>query len=112
MLPWLQVLAFVPLAAAARIRRVERRTIARLTDAGANVAERGILLQRAGLVDGFVFRRLLRAEVLQPAGNDRYYLNSAAYERFRGARRRRALVVLTIMLIIVAALYFRGDLAS
>jgi hypothetical protein len=112
MLPWLQVLAFAPLAAAARVRRVEHRTVARLKDAGANVAERGILLQRGGLVNEFVFRRLLRAEALQPAGNDRYYLNSAAYERFRVVRRRRALFVFTIVLIIVAALYFRGDLAS
>jgi hypothetical protein len=109
---WIRVLAFLPLILAGRMRRAERRTIARLKDAGATVAERGVLLQRDGVINEFVVRRLERAGVVKDAGNDRYYWDGAAYERLRGARRRRAAVVFGLLLLIAAALYFRGDFSS
>jgi len=105
----LQYVAFVPLALAAAVRRSERRTIARLHEAGANTAERAILLDTRRPLSGFTHRRLERAGVLQPAGNDRYYLSDAAYETFSTRRRTRAMVVLTLLLIGIAILYFRGD---
>ena len=111
MAPWIQACLFVPVALVARIRGVERRTIARLKDAGANTRERGILLERQGVLNEFVVRRLLRAGVLQEAGNDRYYWQSAAYDSFCRARRRRAFIVFAVVFVIGAALYVRGDLS-
>jgi len=93
---------------ALRTRRAERRTIARLTEAGANTAERAILLEEGGKVSAFVYKRLGRAGALVPAGNDRYYLNQAAYDAFRGRRRTRGLIVLAALLGIIAVLYFSG----
>jgi hypothetical protein len=105
----LQFVAFVPLVLAAAIRRSERRAITRLEEAGANTAERAILLETRGPLSSFTHHRLERAGVLKAAGNDRYYLNGAAYEAFRTRRRTRALVVVTLLLIGIAMLYFRGE---
>lgn len=91
-----------------RLRRIERRTIARLRDAGANLAERGILLEPGGSIVAFVYRRLSRAGVLVSAGNDRYYLDEAAYDAFRARRRRRALIVLGAIVVILLVMYMRG----
>jgi hypothetical protein len=108
MLPLLRIVALLPMMVAARMRRIERRTIARLTDAGANTAERAILLEHGGAVSNFVYRRLTSAGALVATGNDRYYLSRPGYQTFRGRRRKRALVVLTALAAIVAAMYFLG----
>jgi hypothetical protein len=110
MLQVFRAFAFVPAVLAARLRRIERRTIARLKDAGANLAERGILLEEGGPLTQFVYRRLAAAGVLIPAGNDRYYLDEAAYDAFRGRRRRRALIVLGVLLVVLLMLFMRGVL--
>ena len=107
----ISLLALVPLIFAGRMRRVERRTLARLRDAGATLPERAILLEPGGPVTDFVHERLARAHVLRAAGNDRYYLDVAAYDGFIGRRRRRALMVLAGILGILALMYF-GGLAS
>ena len=80
----------------------------RLTEAGANVGERAILLEQGGAMSDFVYERLTRAGVLVFAGNDRYYLNQQAYDAFRGRRRRRAIIVSTVMAVIFVVLYFFG----
>jgi hypothetical protein len=108
MLPLLRALAFVPMVLAARMRRIERRTIARLTDAGANTVERAILLEQGGPVSNFVYKRLTTAGVLVFSGNDRYYLNQPAYDAFRTRRRRRAMVVLVVLAVISVLAYMSG----
>ena len=102
-------LAFVPMALAGRMRRIERRTIARLSDAGANTAERAILLEGDGKLRQFVHARLERAGALIGAGNDRYYLSRPAYDTFRGRRRLRAAVVVLAVAIVGVTMYFRGE---
>jgi hypothetical protein len=106
---FLRVLAFLPLLVAARLRQIERRTIARVTEAGADTAERAVLLEDTGQLGAFVQRRLERAGALIAAGNDRYYFDRAAYAAFRGRRRKRALVVITVLVIGLIAFYFRRD---
>ena len=107
---WLPPLVIAPIAFAAVVRRLERRTIQRLTDAGANTAERGILLED-GRLARLVHGRLQRAGALQAVGNDRYYLLMDAYERFRGRRRVRAWIIVTFLLLAVATVYFSGGFA-
>ena len=90
--------AFCAAGVAARMRRVERRTIARLTDAGANTAERAILLERGGRLHEFVYRASdERRGAASGPGNDRYYLNAGRLRRVsrpappaRAGRRRSA----------------------
>jgi hypothetical protein len=108
MLPLLRALALVPLALAGRLRRIERRAIDRFHAAGANNAERAVLLEDGGALTAFVHRRLADARAIVPAGNDRYYLNQDAYDLWCRRRRRRATVALAIALIISVVLYFRG----
>jgi hypothetical protein len=108
MLALLRVLAILPMMFAARLRRIERRAIERLKGAGADTAERAILLQNSGVVSDFVYRRLGKAGAIVPANNDRYYLNERAYETFRGRRRRRAVVAVMAVLVIIAVLYAQG----
>ena len=105
---WLRALSFIPFALAATIRGIERRAIARLRDAGATTAQRAILMDRDGLLTGFVHRRLERAGVLQPAANDRYYLNETGYDAFHTRRRRRAIGALIILAGAFAVMYFGG----
>jgi hypothetical protein len=107
---WLRLLVIAPIAFAAVVRRLERKTIERLTDAGANTAERGILLED-GRLARLVQGRLARAGALQAVGNDRYYLLMDAYERYRGRRRGRAWIIVAILLLAVATVYFSGGLA-
>jgi hypothetical protein len=107
---WLRLLVIAPIAFAAVVRRLERKTIERLTDAGANTAERGILLED-GRLARLVQGRLARAGALQAVGNDRYYLLMDAYERYRGRRRVRAWIIVAILLLAVATVYFSGGLA-
>jgi hypothetical protein len=110
MLEWVQLLVIAPIALAAVVCRLECKTIQRLTDAGANTAERGILLQD-GRLARLVQGRLQRAGALQAVGNDRYYLLMDAYERYRGRRRVRAWIIVTLLLLGVATVYFSGGLA-
>ena len=107
---FLPALALLPLLVAARMRRVEGGMLARLHDAGATSGERGILMPQDGFFNRLVFNRLRRAGVLQHAGNDRYYVDDAAYGRFRTGRRRRAMATVAMLLIGIALLYLRGDL--
>jgi hypothetical protein len=104
-------LLFVPILVAARIRGIERRTIARLRDAGADTAERAILLEPGGRLAQWVYRRLQRAQALRPDGSDRYYLYGPGYDAFRQRRRRRALFVLSAVFITTAILFLAGVLS-
>ena len=105
----LRILAFVPMLLAARLRRIEQRTVSRATAAGATTAERAVLLQPSGQLGEFVHGRLLRNGVLLEAGNDRYYFSPAAYDAFRARRRKRALWIIVALLISIAILILRGD---
>jgi len=111
MLSILRPLAFLPMLLAAYLRRAERRMIGRLQEAGADRAERAILLDTGGPIERFVHGRLERAGALHSAGNDRYYLYPAGYERFRGRRRVRALIALAVLASVVAGLYWGGMLS-
>jgi hypothetical protein len=110
MADWARLLVIAPIALAAIVRRLERRTIQRLTDAGADTAERGILLED-GRLARLIRGRLERAGALRAAGNDRYYLLMDAYERYRGRRRLRAWVIVALLLLAVATVYFSGGFA-
>jgi hypothetical protein len=105
---WLRALSFIPLALAARVRQVERRTIARLTDAGASRMDRAILLEREGPVAGFVHHRLVRAGVLKGAANDRYYWDELAYRELIRRRHRRAMIVGGSLVLMTTMIYLAG----
>ena len=106
-----QLLAVIRMTLAGAVRRSERRAIARLREAGADTAERAIVLETRRPLSGCAHHRLVRSGGLQPAGNDRYYWHEAAYDAYRSRRRTRALVLMALLLIGIAILYFRGDVS-
>lgn len=105
----LQTLAVLPMVFGAAMRRVERRTMARVADAAATTPERAVMLEQAGRLAGVVHSRLQRNGVLIEAGNGRYYFSPVAYEAFRGRRRKRALVIISIAVIALAGVLYWGN---
>ena len=93
------------------MRQIERRTIKRLKDAGAQTGTAAIPLEEHGIVADFVHRRLQQAGALHTIANDRYYLNQARYDAFRRRRRKRAALVILLLLAGMTALYVRGDIS-
>jgi hypothetical protein len=91
---------------AARLRGIERRAIDRLRAAGANTAERAILLEQGKGLSAFVYRRLSNERALVAAGNDRYYLDEGAYDRFEARRRLRAQVVLIAVVVFAVVVWY------
>jgi hypothetical protein len=107
----IQAAPFLPLVVAARLRGIERKAIARLTDAGANTAARAIQLEQGGRLRHVVHYRLKRAGVLRNAAGDRYYFDQAGYDALRRRRRMRAMAVIGLLLIGLALGYYRGVFA-
>lgn len=89
---------------AAKIRREERRLVDRLRDRNALTRERASALSVSGLVQTWVYERLVRNEVIRTA-NAGAYLDESGYAAFRNRRRRRAAVVLGILVVGMAAFY-------
>jgi hypothetical protein len=107
MLPLLRVLAFVPMVVAARIRREERRLVDWFRARGAFDAQRAVTVNAGGRISGFVHRRLEGAGAIRSAGN-RFYFDEESYAAFRARRRKRAFVVLTLVIIAVGIGFLTG----
>ena len=107
MVPLLRALAFVPMVIAARIRREERRLVDRFRARGAFDQERAVTVNAGGAISGFVHRRLEGVGAIRPAGN-RFYFDEDSYAGFRARRRKRAFVVVTLVVIAVGIGFLTG----
>lgn len=110
MLPLLRLLVFLPMILAAKVRREERRMIRRHRDDGAVNPDHVATAESGSRVTRWVRDRLARNGVLKltPAGS---YLDETAYSAYRWRRRRRALVMVTLVLVGFGIALFRGDVA-
>src|SRR5262245_26257091 len=106
-MPWIRVLAFVPMLIAAKVRREERRLVEWFRERGAFDEERAVAISAGGGITGFVQRRLERAGVIRPAAR-RYFFDEERYAAFRSRRRMRAFVVLTILVIGIGIGFLTG----
>lgn len=75
-----------------------RQAVSRFREAGATAPEHARSLSELGICNGKSIKLLRRRGVLVDAGSERYYLDEAAYERWRKRRR----IILAVMLVIVA----------
>jgi hypothetical protein len=75
-----------------------RQTVSRFRDAGVTAPEHAKSLSDLNIRNGRAIRLLRRREVLVDAGSERYFLDEAAYERWRKRRR----IILAVMLCVVA----------
>ncbi len=106
MTEWLQIVA-VPLALVAVIlRRTERRTVSALKSAAANSEASAIELPTLNRLSRWQIRRLEKSGALVETSVNRCYFNPSGYTAFRGARRRRAMVVVPVIVVTVLVLWY------
>ena len=79
----------------------EREIVEAFRDVGAVSPETAVTLDQAGVEERVGFRRLRQHEVIREgAGADRYYLDEGVWNAVRGTRRRVALVMLAIVVLL------------
>jgi hypothetical protein len=92
-----------PMVEAARIKKY----FTRFENAGAVNPENAKTLQSLGLDGGFLFNRLIHSEVFIETSEGVYYINRQNYEKFKSARRLKALVIVGgIVLLVLVISYF------
>lgn len=92
---------------AGSIRRTERGIIDELEAGGAVTPEQAIPLGLSFWFRKAIFRRLLNGGAVGETQEMKQYLEVVGYAHFRARRRKRALIVLGIAVVILALAYFR-----
>lgn len=90
--------AFVILVLAWRVRQ----TVSRFREGGVTAPESAKSLSDLGIRQGGAFRLLHRRDILVDAGSERYYLDEAAYGRWR--KRRRIVFAVMLGVIVIFAI--------
>lgn len=89
---------------AAAIAAKERRIVDRFRDIGATSASRARTIHDVGISENAGFRRLRRNEVIRQAGPELFYLDEEVWVAVRRTRRRVAMAVLAILLLLFAGI--------
>lgn len=89
-------------AAAAMIIRKQRETVEVFQGARATSPATARDPNDLGIDEGLVFRGLVDRAILRDAGNGRYYVDEPSWYAHNAMRRRRAFVVLAIVIILGA----------
>ena len=108
MVTTLRVLAGAVMAGAIAMRAQERRLVEALELAGAVTPETATALPLTNFFRKLVFRRLLNVGAVGETMMQRQYLKVVEYAAWRARRRKRALLVLPIVLALVAFAYLRA----
>jgi hypothetical protein len=105
---YLRVLAGAVMAGAIAMRAQERRLVEALELAGAVTPETATKLPLTNLFPKMIFRRLLNVGAVGETMMQLQYLRVVEYAAWRARRRRRALLVLPVILALVAYAYLRS----
>jgi predicted nucleic acid-binding Zn ribbon protein len=84
----------------------DRRIIRRLQRRGAIDPASAVPLSLGWPMSRFRLRRLTNAGAVVPVDPDRFYLDAAGYRNYQRRRRRRALAILSVVLPLIAALFW------
>lgn len=95
-------------AAAVIVARRDRETVDAFRRAGAVTAERAQPLYALGLTESHAVARLRRRAVLREASPGAWYLDEPTWEAARCTRRRLALALIAIALILAAFVLYVG----
>jgi hypothetical protein len=101
----LQIFRVVPMLLAVAILRTDRRLIGRLREGGATSPERAVGLGDLNPLGDWRLRRLASEGAVHTSGDGRYSFDEAGYAAYRSRRRRRAFVVLAVLLLAILAFY-------
>jgi len=88
------------MSAAAVIVRRRKRLIRRFREAGATGPDHTIPFGEVDMRRSWVFDHMVSHGVFVEEGPDRYYLDEGAAEAFMRSRRRRALVITAVLLVV------------
>jgi hypothetical protein len=94
----LQTTTLLPAIIAALIVGTDRRIVRSLKEQHALSPDAAVPLPEHGSIWRWRVHRLMGRGVLLLAPTDRVYLDEAAWQAYRSSRRRRALIVLAILL--------------
>ena len=94
----------VPSIIAAQVAAAERRILARFRDAGATDAAHAIASPAERKFEEKRLAHLVKRGAIIESAPGMYYLDEPAYARHASARRRSALMVLSIALVVLAVL--------
>ena len=97
-----------PTILAALILATDRKIVRRLRAAGAINATHAIDFDPPGPVGRARLRRMLSVGAVRETGANRYYLDENNFRAWRVVRRKRALAILAIMVVLTAILIVGG----
>jgi hypothetical protein len=89
-----------PIIAAAIIRR-EKDIVEQFRAAGALSPDRTTTIHPAAPLGNVAWRRLVRHEVVRPGPGETFYLDEARWDRLRVLRRRLAMSVVVVALLVL-----------
>ena len=81
----------------------------RFAEVGATLPEHAVRMEELGIRVNWVIRRMIARGVFVPVGDERYYIDLTAAERFRALRRRRILTFVELCLLILILFLLLGD---
>lgn len=92
------------------ILHAEHRVVRGLLRAGATAPGAARPVAEGRAIDGRALRRLLDAGAVREVGEGGFYVDEAAYGAYRGERRKRALIAISVVLFVAAVLALGGVL--
>lgn len=108
MVTWLRAIAPAVMVVAIAIRTTERRLVEALELAGAVTPETATALPLGNFLKKWVFRRLLDAGAAGETMMQTQYLKVVEYAEYRARRRRRALLVIPVVVALGVYAYYRS----
>jgi len=88
-----------------KIRRIQRDLVLRFHSVGAIGPDRAIPRRELGRLSELVFSKLARDGVFVASGEDRWYVDLAAWDSFQPCQRKRSVVTAVVIVLVVAGLF-------
>jgi hypothetical protein len=93
-------------AAVIAIRR--KRLVRRFREAGAIDLEHAVTLEVLGERPSWIFDQMVRHGAFVSVSSGRYYMNERVAEEFLGQHRKRALIIVGLLLLVFLLLWLSG----
>lgn len=101
----LRAISVLPVLLAALILRTDRRIVEQLRQANAHSMRSAIPLQVPPVLGGWRLHRLACAGAICLVQPDSYYLEENGYTAYRQLRRRRVLLVISILIPLILTMW-------
>jgi hypothetical protein len=93
--------SLIPLIVVVAMRRAEERIHRQLADARAFTAETAIPLSTGRAIERRRLQGLIRGGAVRQTANGSHFIDADGWSKYRGNRRRRALIALSVVLALV-----------